>query len=80
MPAFIAAATGIAKLVSAGLLLMTVVAMPFALAATAVSMALSICETVELVDPVHFGADSPSSAAASLIPNWVGTKNGFVVT
>ncbi len=43
-------------------------------------MALSICETVELVDPVHFGADSPSSAAASLIPNWVGTKNGFVVT
>ena len=35
---------------------------------------------LELIDPPHFGVGRPSSLAASLIPFWVGTKNGFVVT
>ena len=34
----------------------------------------------EVVDPPHFGAGRPSSAAASFMPFWVGTKNRFVVT
>src|SRR5215472_7455192 len=31
-------------------------------------------------DPPHFGVGRPSSAAASLVPEIVGTKNRFVVT
>src|SRR5947209_3075855 len=34
----------------------------------------------EVADPPHFGFGRPSSAAASAIPNCVGTKNRFVVT
>src|ERR1700722_15892496 len=34
----------------------------------------------ELADPPHFGLGRPTSAAASAIPAWVGTKNRFVVT
>src|SRR5579875_1238736 len=33
-----------------------------------------------LSEPPHFGVGSPTSAAASAIPYWVGVKNAFVVT
>src|SRR5580658_2876625 len=36
--------------------------------------------TMELSEPPHLGVGRPSSAAASLNPNWVGTKNRLVVT
>src|SRR5512140_3713669 len=35
---------------------------------------------MEFCEPPHLGFGRPSSAAASLKPNWVGTKNRFVVT
>src|ERR1700760_4671270 len=35
---------------------------------------------MEFCEPPHFGFGRPSSAAASANPNWVGTKNRFVVT
>src|SRR5579862_7477379 len=80
MPACIAAATGVANDLSPGLLLMTQVAMPLALAATAVLMADVISEMMEFCEPVHFGVGMPSKAAASASPDCVGTKNRFVVT
>src|SRR6185437_9011306 len=80
MPAFIALDTGVANVVSDGLLLMTVVAIPAALAEIAVCMYVTISDGMEFCEPPHLGFGSPSSAAASLNPNWVGTKNRFVVT
>src|ERR1700734_2496210 len=80
MPAFMADATGVWNVVSEGELLMTVVAMPAALAAIAVCMYAVIAEGMELSEPPHFGVGSPRSAAASFMPNCVGTKNRFVVT
>jgi hypothetical protein len=35
---------------------------------------------MEFCEPPHFGFGRPSRAAASAKPNWVGTKNRFVVT
>src|ERR1700740_77804 len=35
---------------------------------------------MEFCEPPHFGVGRPSSAAASLVPEMVGTKNRFVVT
>src|SRR6266700_1248624 len=35
---------------------------------------------MEFAEPLHLGAGRPSMAAASANPNWVGTKNAFVVT
>src|ERR1700733_11176782 len=80
MPALIALATGAWKVVEVGSLLMTVVAIPLAFAVTALLMALTMSASAESVDPVHLGLGSPSSAAASAKPNWVGTKKRFVVT
>src|SRR5579875_2236133 len=76
MPALIAFPTGVVNEVE----LMTVVAMPAAFAEIAVWMALTIVETAEFVDPVHFGVGRPNSAAASANPYWVGPKKLFVVT
>ena len=59
---------------------MTVVAIPSAFAVMASLMAFTMSESAESAEPVHFGFGSPSSAAASANPNWVGTKNRFVVT
>src|SRR5579859_7674395 len=80
MPAFIAAATGVTNVVSLGLELITVVAIPSAFAAIAVLMYCTMSEGAEFADPPQFGFGSPSSAAASANPNCVGTKNRFVVT
>src|ERR1700690_2348553 len=60
--------------------LMAAKAMPSALAATAVSKYETIWDTTELVEPPQLGVGSPSSAAASASPYWVGVKNAFVVT
>src|ERR1700683_2258752 len=76
MPAFIALDTGLVNELES----ISVVAMPAALADTAALIWDVICEATELVDPVHFGLGRPSSAAASAIPYWVGTKKLFVVT
>jgi hypothetical protein len=71
MPAFIAWATGAVNPVE----LMTVVAIPFALAAMALSRKLTISGTLEVVaEPPHLGTGMSSSAAASWNPYWVGTK------
>ena len=78
MPAFIALATGLVNVVSDGLLLMTVVAIPAALAEIAVSISVTISDVTEFVEPPHLGFGRPSRAAASASPNWAGTKNGFV--
>src|SRR5206468_10592068 len=51
-----------------------------AFAEIAAFVALTICGTLELADPVQDGLGRPSSAAASASPYWVGTKNGLVVT
>src|ERR1700733_3324965 len=80
MPALIALATGAWKVVEVGSLLMTHVAIPLAFAVTALLMAFTMSASAESVDPVHLGFGSPSSAAASAKPNWVGTKNRLVVT
>src|SRR5579871_2014031 len=76
MPAFMAFATGVVNAVA----LITATAMPFAFAEIAAFVALTICGTLELADPVQVGLGMPSSAAASSNPYWVGTKNGLVVT
>jgi len=76
MPAFIAFITGEVKVLA----LITVVAMPAAFAAVAVVIATAIWAAFDVCDPVHLGLGRPSSAAASAIPNWVGTKNRLVVT
>src|SRR5262249_40256968 len=80
MPAFIALVTGVANVVSDGLLLMTHVAIPAALAEIAVCMYVTISEGMEFCEPPHLGFGRPSRAVASANPNWVGTKNRFVVT
>src|ERR1700733_11557403 len=80
MPALIALATGAWKVVEVGSLLMTVVAIPLAFAVTALLMAFTMSASAESVNPVHLGLGIPRSAAASAKPNWVGTKNRFVVT
>src|SRR5579863_5391869 len=80
MPALMASPTGVVKVVSVGLELITVVAMPLAFAAMAVFMYDTISVGSEVAEPPHFGVGSPSSAAASFLPKIVGTKNGFVVT
>src|ERR1019366_4300647 len=76
MPASMACFTGVVNDVA----LITAVAMPAALAAVAVEIAAVISEVIEFCDPVHLGAGRPRSAAASFIPNWVGTKKRLVVT
>jgi hypothetical protein len=40
---------------------------------------LTISDTIESFDPVHWYV-TPSSLLASSAPYWVGVKNGFVVT
>ena len=75
MPAFMASMTGVVKPVA----LMTVVAMPFALALIAVCRKLTICDTLDVdAEPPHLGTGMSSSAAASANPYWVGTKNVLV--
>src|SRR3954471_19833977 len=54
-------------------------AMPSALELMALFIALTICPTLLLSDPVHW-YEQPSSLQASSAPYFVGTKNGFVVT
>src|SRR3954468_13891087 len=54
-------------------------AMPSALPAIAVFMALTISPTSAVLDPVHWNVVL-SNALASSMPYCVGTKNGFVVT
>src|SRR5215831_16232881 len=76
MPAFMALATGVLNAMA----LITATAMPFDLAEIAAVVALTICGTLALIDPVQDGLGRPSSAAASCSPYWVGTKNGLVVT
>src|SRR6266576_2197973 len=76
MPACMALATGVLNAVA----LITATAMPLAFAEIAAFVALTICGTLELADPVQDGLGRPSSAAASASPYWVGTKNGLVVT
>src|SRR5215475_2260849 len=76
MPSFMALATGVVNAVA----LITATAMPFAFAEIAAFVALTICGTLEVADPVQEGLGRPSSAAASCSPYWVGTKNGLVVT
>src|SRR5689334_6372110 len=76
MPSFMALATGVVNAVA----LITATAMPLAFAEIAAFVALTICGTLEVADPVQDGLGRPSSAAASARPYWVGTKNGLVVT
>src|SRR5436190_10823849 len=76
MPACMALATGVLNAVA----LITATAMPLAFAEIAAFVALTICGTLELAEPVQDGLGRPSSAAASASPYWVGTKNGLVVT
>src|SRR6516162_4154305 len=76
MPPCMALATGVVNAVA----LITATAMPFAFAEIAAFVALTICGTLEVCDPVQAGLGIPSSAAASAKPYWVGTKNGLVVT
>src|SRR5262252_10832669 len=76
MPSFIAFFTGAVNAVEE----ITATAIPDAFALIAAFVADTISGTDEFCDPVHDGLGSPSSAAASASPYWVGTKNGFVVT
>src|SRR6516225_2828839 len=76
MPPCMALATGVVNAVA----LITATAMPLAFAEIAAFVALTICGTLEVSDPVQDGLGMPSSAAASCSPYWVGTKNGLVVT
>src|SRR5215472_172710 len=76
MPALIAFPTGVVNEVE----LVSVVAIPAALAATAELIAETISDATEFAEPVHFGVGRPNSAAASAIPYWVGVKKLFVVT
>src|SRR6516164_10141697 len=76
MPSCMALATGVVNAVA----LITATPMPFAVAEIAAFVALTICGTLEVSDPVQDGLGMPSSAAASCSPYWVGTKNGLVVT
>src|SRR5689334_10192797 len=71
-----ALATGVVNAVA----LITATAIPAAFAEIAAFVALTICGTLELAEPVQDGLGRPSSAAASASPYWVGTKNGLVVT
>ena len=54
-------------------------AIPSALPAIAASKASTISGMSDVSEPVHWN-DVPSSAEASSMPYWVGTKNGLVVT
>src|SRR5690242_10548889 len=76
MPACMALATGVVNAVA----LITATAMPLAFAEIAAFVALTICGTLEVAEPVQDGLGRPSRAAASASPYWVGTKNGLVVT
>jgi hypothetical protein len=76
MPAFRARSTGLLKAVGS----ISVVEMPFTLAAIATSIAFTMSEVAETVDPVHWGLGMWRIAAASCSPYWVGPKNVFVVT
>src|SRR5215471_8575655 len=76
MPAFMAFFTGVVNAVE----LITATAIPFAFADMAALVALTISGTLEFAEPTKAGLGIPSSAAASAIPYWVGTKNGLVVT
>ena len=76
MPALIAFPTGVVNEVE----LVSVVAIPAALADTAELIAETISDAIEFAEPVHFGTGRPNSAAASAIPYWVGTKKLLVVT
>ena len=75
MPAFMARATGAVN----PLEVMTVVAMPSALAAMALFRKDTISDTLDVeAEPPHLGTGMSSNAAASWNPYWVGTKNGLV--
>src|SRR5919206_3874618 len=76
MPASMAFFTGAVNAVE----LITATAMPLALEEIAALVALTISGTFEVDEPVQAGLGSPSRAAASASPYWVGTKNGLVVT
>src|SRR5215831_17064173 len=76
MPSFMAFFTGVVNAVE----LITATAIPLAFDEMAALVALTISGTLEFCEPVQAGLGSPSSAAASAIPYWVGTKNGLVVT
>src|SRR5271166_5954233 len=76
MPALIAFPTGVVNEVE----LVSVVAIPAALADTAELIADTISDATEFAEPVHFGVGRPNSVAASAMPYWVGTKKLFVVT
>ncbi len=54
--------------------------MPLTPAAIAWSNAVTIWDTLEVVEPVHSGLGIPRRAAASAIPYWVGVKKLLVVT
>src|SRR5579884_1552966 len=75
MPAASARSTGSLKAVGSTI----ATAMPSALAAMAAFIALTICPASLFSEPVHWYLQ-PSSAQASWMPYWVGTKKGFVVT
>src|SRR6266568_6650060 len=76
MPLDSALAVGVVNAVG----LITATAIPLTPAEIAAVIALTICGTFEVAEPVHCGVGIPSRAAASCSPYWVGTKNGFVVT
>src|SRR5918992_1266379 len=75
MPALSALSTGCLN----AFLSTTASAMPSALPEMAELVALTISDTIESFDPVHW-KEQPSSAQASWAPYCVGVKNGFVVT
>ena len=60
--------------------LIAATAIPLAFAEMAALVALTISGTLEFCEPTQAGLGSPTSAAASASPYWVGTKNGLVVT
>ena len=76
MPASMAFFTGAVNAVE----LITATAIPLAFAEIAALVALTISGTLEFSEPTQAGLGSPTSAAASASPYWVGTKNGLVVT
>ncbi len=54
--------------------------MPFTFPEIAMSMALTMSEVAEVVEPVHWGFGMPRIEAASCSPYWVAVKKVLVVT
>src|SRR4029450_3587231 len=75
MPAARASSTGALK----AFLSTTASAIPSALAEMAVLVALTISATIDSLDPVHWNS-ALSRAQAYWARDWVGVKNGLVVT